>query len=151
MKLPTNELAAISWIRTIPGVPEQRVSTKLPGDNELIAASGFVTVPMVVGGSSDIYVPRRSPIVEVRTWACHLNGDRQDPPWWKANVLMETIREHCWDHQAFGGVISTRSGYYDVCVQSAYFITEPRKLESDDARFACYTADVQLHWTRRPN
>lgn len=147
-KLPTNELAALSWIRSIPGVPSERVSTKLPGDNSLIAPSGFVTV-LTVGGSSNVYVPRRSPVIQVQTWACHLNGDRRDPPWAKANQLAEVIREQCWDHTSFGGTIPTKNGYFDICVPSAYVVSEPMKLEDDEGRFACYTMDVQMHWTRR--
>lgn len=148
--LPTNELAAISWLRSLDGIPMDRVSTQLPGDTSKIADSGFVTV-RTVGGSSDIYVPRRSPVIEVQTWACHEDGDRRNPPWWKANQLAEVIREHCLDHNAFGGVVHTRNGYDNVCVQSAYLLTEPMKVpEGEDGRFACYTMDLQLHWTRRP-
>lgn len=148
MRVPTNELAAISWLKTIPGIPPTKVSTRLPSDNSLIAASGFVTV-LTVGGNSDIYVPVRSPVIEVKLWACHETEGSKEPPWWKANQLAEIIREHCLDHTAFGGVITTRTGYYDVCVPSAYLLSEPRKLEDDEARFAVYTMDLQLHWTRR--
>lgn len=146
-KIPTNELAAISWLRTLPGIPSTKVSTRLPGDNSVIAASGFVTV-LTIGGSSDIYVPRRSPVLEVKTWAGPAAGEKE-PPWWQANQLAESIREACLDHDAFGGVITTRSGYDNVCVPSAFLISEPRKLEHDDGRFAIYTMDLQLHWTRR--
>lgn len=146
-RVPTNELAAISWIKTIPGVPPTKVSTRLPGDNSLIAGSGFVTV-MTIGGSSDTYIPRRSPVIEVKTWACNATEGSKEPPWWMANHLAETIREACWDHNRFGGVITTRSGYDNVCVPSAYLLSEPRKLESDDGRFAIYVFEIQLHWTR---
>ena len=67
-KIPTNELAAITWLRTVPGVPSTKVSTRLPDDNSLIAPSGFVTV-LTVGGDSDIYVPRRSPVLVVKSLA----------------------------------------------------------------------------------
>lgn len=148
-KIPTNELAAMAWLRTIPGIPSDKVSTKIPGDNSLIAPSGFVTV-LTVGGSSDIYVPRRSPVIEIKTWACHADGDRQDPPWAKANQLAEIIRERCLDHQSFGGVLTTKNGYDNVCVPSAYVISEPMKVPDDMGRFAVYTMDVEIHWTRRP-
>jgi hypothetical protein len=147
-KIPTNELAAISWLRTVPGVPETKVSTRLPGDNSLIAPSGFVTV-LALTGSSSIYLPVRSPVLEVKTWAFRDEGQKE-PPWWMANQLAECIREACLDHNSFGGVIETRSGYDNVCVPSAYLVSEPRKLESDDGRFAAYVFELQMHWTRRP-
>lgn len=148
-RIPTSELAAMAWIRTIDGFNYDMVSDKLTGDNALIAASGFVTV-LVIGGSSDIYVPRRSPVIEVRTWACNLDGDRQDPPFAEAGSLIETIRERCLNHGKFrNSAIETEPGYEQVCVPSVYFLTDPTKHEDDDARFASWSAEVQFHWTRR--
>lgn len=145
---PTNELAAITWLRTLPGVPSTKVSTRLPEDNSLISASGFVTV-MTLGGSSDIYNPHRAPVLEIKTWA-HRGPGQKEAPWWQANQIAEAIYEACLDHRSFGGVLATRSGYDNVCVPSAYLLSEPRKLESDDGEFAVYVFELQLHWTRRP-
>lgn len=147
-KIPTNTLATMAWLRTFPEFGYDMISDTLTGDNELIAASGFLTV-RVAGGSSDIYVPRRSPVMEIKSWACHANGDRQYPPWDEANELMEIIRERCLDHRSFRGVIDTEPGYDKVCVPSAYLLTEPMEQDSDDGRFACYSVDLQIHWTRR--
>lgn len=148
-KIPTNELAAITWLRTLPGVPSTKVSTRLPADNSSIAPSGFVTV-LTVGGTSSIYLPVRSPVLEVKTWAWRGPGQKE-APWWIANQLAEAIREACLDHHSdnFRGVLTTKSGYDDICVPSAYLVTEPRKLESDDGEFAIYVFEIELHWTRR--
>lgn len=147
-KIPTNELAAISWLRTVPGVPSTKVSTRLPGDNSLIAPQGFVTV-LTLSGNSSIYLPVRSPVIEVKCWAWAGEGQKE-PPWQVANQLAESIREACLDHQSFRGVIETSSGYDNVSVPSAYLVSEPRKLEADDGRFAAYVLELQMHWTRRP-
>lgn len=146
--IPTNDLVAISWLRTVPGVPETKVSTRLPAKESLILPEGFVTVS-VLTGSSNIYLPVRSPVIEIRTWAGPGEGGKE-PQWWRANQLAECIREACLDHLSFGGVIETRSGYDDVCVPSAYLMSEPRKVISDDGRFAAFVFEVQMHWTRRP-
>lgn len=146
--LPTNDLAAISWLKTVPGVPTNKVATRLPGNLNDIGPDGFVTVT-TFSGNSDIYVPRRSPVIEIKTWARTQSGQKE-PQWWVANQIAESIRERCWDHNSFGGVIETRSGYDNVCVPSAYLISEPRKTESDDGRFAIYVFEMQFHWTRRP-
>lgn len=145
--IPTNELAAISWLKTVPGIPANKVSSRLPGNFDDIGPDGFVTV-LTLTGSSDIYVPRRSPVIEVKTWAYTQSG-KKEPQWWIANQLAECVREACLDHLSFGGEIVTRSGYDNICVPSAYFVSEPRKLESDDGRFAAYVFELQMHWTRR--
>jgi hypothetical protein len=152
MKLPTNDLAAMAWLRTIPGLPSQKISTKLPGKISVIAEEGFITV-RTVGGSSDVHLPRRSPVIEVQAWACHPESDDREPPWAKANNLVEIIREFCEDvgFTNFGGVIPTKSGYYDICVPSAITQGEPTKIEDDEARFACYRQDILINWTRRAN
>lgn len=146
--IPTNDLAAISWIKSVPGIPANKVSSRLPGNIDDIGPDGFVTI-RTLSGSSNIYLPVRSPSIEVRTWAVTQPGQKE-PKWWLANQLAECIREACLDHNAFGGEITTRNGYDNICVPSAYLISEPRKVESDDARFAIFVFDLQMHWTRRP-
>lgn len=147
--MPTSELVAITWLRQLPGVPSTKVSTKLPGDNSLIAASGFVTV-QTIGGAPHVHLPRRDPIVQVTCWACSPDGDRQDPPWAKANQLAEAIVAAVYDPKSFLGRVTTRTGYDNASVLSAYLLTEPRKADpfgtGDDARMAKYVFDLQMHW-----
>jgi hypothetical protein len=147
-KCPTNELAAMTWLRTIPSLPTGKVSTRLPGNEAEIGNEGFITV-LTVGGNSDIYVPRRSPVIEVKCWAGPVDGDKE-PPWDIANGLAEEIREACLTHHEFGGILTTNSRYDNVCVPSAYFLSEPRKMEADSGRFGIYVFELQLHWTRSP-
>lgn len=150
MKPPTNELVTLVWLRTVPGLPSQKVSTKLPPSINTISEEGFVTV-RTVGGSSNIDVPLRQPVMEVKFWACHPEGDDREPPWAKANDLAEALKDFCEDvgFTNFGGVLTTKSGYDNACVPSAYTLSEPLKILDDDARFACYSMDVQVNWTRR--
>jgi hypothetical protein len=147
-KAPTNELATMSWLRTLPGISHEMVGTKRL-DPELMPSEGFLTV-RTVGGSSNIYIPQRSPVMQITAFAFDINGDRRDPPWAAAVNLLEEIREYCMYEQFnFKGVIPTENGYDDVCVQSANPLTEPAKVPGDDARMAEYTMDVQINWTRR--
>lgn len=148
--LPTNELVAISWLRTIPGIPSDKVSTNLPsGDNETaLVSGGFVTV-LTIGGSVDPHLPRRDPVLQVDCWALEPDA-RRKPPFRRANQLAEIIQEACYEPSNFG-FVETKTGYDNVGVQSAYLITVPRKVDPvDPARYARYTFDIQLHWVRLP-
>lgn len=149
MLLPTNELVAITWLRTLDGIPSDKVSTKLPETNEVEKISGgFVTV-RTVGGEVHTHLPRRAPVLEVSCWATEPDG-RRKPPVARANQLAEIIYEACYDESNFG-LLVTKPGYDNAGVQSAYPLTVPRKMNPPDpARYALFTFDLQMHWVRIP-
>jgi hypothetical protein len=145
--LPHNELVMRSWLQGISGVPVNQIGTTLPGDNSAWAASGYVEIS-VIGGSADLYSPIRRPVFQVDCWAVMLNSSR--PPWHKANQLAEVIFNHC-----YGSVDSDSSPqrkvvlpavYRDARVIGARAVNEPRRVPSDEARFARYQFDLQLDW-----
>lgn len=151
--VPNSELVFEAWLKGIDGVPPNGVGTTLPGDNTTWAASGFVQYS-VVGGSPGVYVPEREPVFTVDCWAVRLNSAK--PPWGMANNLAETIVEACY--QGVDETIPTarvvtisRSGYEQARVQSAYPLTEPRRMPGDEARFARYQFDLALFWVRVPS
>lgn len=154
--LATSELAVTSWIGSIPDIEAiggtQIVATTLPADvgpNGEPAAwlqTGFITVT-VVGGSSPPDLPVKRPVMQVDCWATRPGSNR--PPWWQSNVLMETIRYACLQRTGFNRVLGLSAGgvqYPSAVVESAYFLTEPRRGYSDAADYACYSADVQFIW-----
>lgn len=147
--LPTNELVAISWLRTLTGVPSDKVSTNLPMKNETeLVSGGFVTV-LTIGGEVNPHLPRRGPILQVDCWALEPDA-RRKPPFRRANQLAEVIYEACFEPSHFG-FVETTAGYDNVGVQSAYPVTVPRKMDPvDPARYARYTFDLQIHWVRLP-
>lgn len=154
--LATSELVAIAWIGSIPALAAlggtQLVATTLPADvtpggkPAPWVKTGFVTVS-VVGGSPDIYLPVKKPVIQVDTWATDPGSNK--PPWWMANVLAETIRYATLQRAGINRSLSlgaNRVSYPGAVVTSAYFLTEFRRMYSDAADYAQYSADLQLCW-----
>ena len=140
---PTNEIVGASWLKTVPGIPTTGVATALPQDNSTWEASGFVTI-QVVGGQADIYVPLNQPVFQVNCWANRANSEK--PPWGKANNLAELIKAACYEHPELYGHLATPSQFENARVLSCYLLSEPRRVEADDARFAVYEFELQMHW-----
>ncbi len=146
--LPTNELVAIAWLKGITDLPTDAIGTTLPAVDSW-ADTGFIQVA-VVGGTPDRDLPVRRPVMGIEAWAANRNGAK--PPWGKADQLCAIIWAAC-----FGGVddpvpsqriVSMHvPGYQQAAVKAAYWNTEPRRIpRPDDARYALYSGDLQLHW-----
>lgn len=147
--LPNTELVAIAWIKGIPGIPTNSVNTTLPSDNTTWSSSGFVQVPFAVGGSPDMEINMQRPVVQVDFWAVNINGAK--PPWGKAAQLAQKVVQATWQGEntanpANRSVTMHVPGYLQARVHSAYFVVEPRRITEDDARFARFSGDLQLHW-----
>lgn len=150
--LATSELVAAAWIGSIKNLSTSMVATTLPPDvnpDESPAAwlqTGFVTVS-VVGGSPDIYLPVKKPVIQVDCWAARPGSGK--PPWGQANVIAETIRYATLQRTGFNRVLSlgaNGASYPGAVVTSAYFATEFRRLYSDAADYARFQADMQISW-----
>ncbi|MFF4346808.1 hypothetical protein [Streptomyces sp. NPDC001530] len=142
----TNELVTIAWLKTVVG---DRVATTLPKDNSTWAASGFVTTD-TVGGSPNIYVPLREPVMSADCWA--FNPGSQKPPWNKAATLAEAIQAACWDHPTIPQRVTLPTGYPDVLVRSAYCTGEPRRVPDDPSSYARYNIPgIALAWVEVPS
>ena len=145
-RLATNELVAVAWLGSIPGLSTQMVSTQLPADDTAWAATGFITVA-VVGGSPNIYLPVKKPVFQVDCYAVKPGSNK--PPFWKANVLAETVRYGTLPRVGFNRPLSLSAGgvsYPPARVQTAYVVTEPRRRYSDAADYAVYSFDLALEW-----
>lgn len=129
----TPELVAVAWLSTVVG---DRVATTLPKDNTSWAASGFCTIT-TVGGTPNLYVPLREPVVSVDCWA--VNPDSQKPPWNKAAALAEAVQAACYDHPAIPQTLTLPAGYPAVQVRSAYTTGEHRRVPDDPSSYARYS------------
>lgn len=140
-----HELVTIAWLKTIVG---DRVATTLPKDNATWAASGFVTTD-TVGGSPNLYVPLREPVMSVDCWA--FNADSQKPPWNKASCLAQAIQAACWAHRSIPQAVTLPTGYPAVQVRSAYCTGEPRRVVDDVSSYARYSIPgLALAWIEVP-
>ena len=146
---PTNELVAIAWLgQRVDGIVEGQVATTLPKDKAAWADEGFVQVQALPGGSPDIDVPLRRPVLQVDLWAVTLdaNGNASNkPPWNKANRLAELLRL-ATESQAYGKPVTLPDGYRGARVQAAYLIGEPTRVTDDPSGYARFTVDLALDW-----
>lgn len=144
--LPHGELVAQAWLRGIDGVPTNGVGTTLPRDNSTWEASGFVQIEGVVGGSPNVDLPISNPVFSIKCWANKAKSNK--PPWGRANQLAERIRM-----ATFGTVdapvpsariVALAPSFQNARVQSVRLLSEPRRMLSDEARFALYQFDMQM-------
>ncbi len=142
--LPTNEIVAVHWLRSIEGIPDNSVNTLLPDDNSTWEVSGFVQVGMA-GGFPDMYTPQNQPVLQIDCWAARPNSEK--PPWAKANNLAEIIKAACYNKR-YWGHLALPAQYENARVLGSVAATEPRRVQGDEARFAGYTFDLQLFWVR---
>ncbi|WP_018502986.1 hypothetical protein [Parafrankia discariae] len=139
---PTTDLVAVAWLRGVPGLPADRIATKVPADVSVWAGTGFVQVT-AVGGEPDIDVPMRRPVVSVDLWAVNPTSGR--PPWGKAASLAEHARMGCYGN--VGRVVALPAVGLAARVLSVYPMAEPRRVPDDEGSYARYQFDLALHWT----
>lgn len=140
-----SELVTIAWLKTIVG---DRVANTLPKDNSSWSASGFCTIG-TVGGTPNLYVPLREPVMSVDCWA--FNPDSQKPPWNKAACLAEAIQAGCYDHTAIPQTVTLPTGYPAAQVRSAYLTGDPRRVPDDVSSYARYSIPgLVLAWVEVP-
>ena len=149
---PNDELVAIAWIASIPGLTAAMVGTQLPPDvnpDGSVAAwiaTGFVTVS-VIGGNPDPLLPVNRPVLQVDCWATVPGSNK--PPWWKAAALASAIRYATWDRIRIPRPLSITvngANYPGATVQGASLITAFRRLYDDQGDYARMTADLSLVW-----
>lgn len=155
---PNDELVAIAWLSTIPGLSKEIVATTLPppvlkgkaGPAPWVQ-TGFVTVS-VVGGSPDVYNPINRPVLQVDCWATKPGSGK--PPWWLAAGLASAIRRACWERLNVSRPLALSAGpeiYPSAIVRVATLVTAFRRLYADQADYARYQADLQLDWIKVPD
>jgi len=142
-KFANDELAARSWLRTIPGLPVNQINMVVPEDNSTWSASGFVQIA-ITGDSSNHYYRLRRPVITASCWA--VKPGNQNPDWVKASNLAETIALACWDFNPPEGHLVLPSGYGTARILQAEIIQPPRRAYGDEGDYAKYTVDFQLTW-----
>lgn len=142
--LPSSELVATSFIKSLNISTSSNfgVATTFPENLESIK-DGFVQV-QIVGGSPNIYIPERNPLVQVDCYIPSINSSR--PAWGKAATLAEQIVQAIYALDGTTGKILDLGTYQDALVQSAYVAMEPRRIPGDPAGHARFSMDISLSW-----
>ena len=147
MTYPANgEIVAIGWLRL--ALPGYGVATTLPSLVTDIRTGGFVQV-RGVGGTPEMYLPVRRPVVAASCWAAPATEASSKPPWGRANTLAERLIAATYD-EALMDVELDLSGFgdYDPArVLTVVALSEPVRIENDPANFARYDVDLAFTWT----
>lgn len=141
-----NDLVATGFLQA---VLDQRggIGSRMPNEEDggkSWAQTGFVLVS-IVGGSPNSYAAGlRRPVLDIQ--AKWISVGSKQPPWSLANELAERIIAGCY--KAYSAPIEAilPAGYERAFVQSAYPLTEPRRLLADPSSIATYQFDLQLNW-----
>lgn len=157
--LPTSRLTAVGWlIAAVPGFTQAMVGTTLPTEPSKWAATGFVRVGPVVGGTPDAELPVASPVMSVHLYG--VNGTQapggqwswsSKPPWDRTAQLAERIRAATvaatWDGGLTRQIAMPVAGYAHAYVHGVSMLSEPREALSDVASYAHHQFDLQINWT----
>lgn len=140
---PNAEMAAVAWIKSIPGVDATKVATTLPADPDKWATTGFITV-QVVGGSPAVGVPMRNPVLAISAWKTVINSDKT--PWGETQMLAETVFNAFFDPALFPLRVENPQ-FLPISIRTAWPLTEPRKVPGNAAGYAHVQFDAQFSWT----
>lgn len=140
--LANPELAAIYWLKSFDnGLPTDQVGTVLPSVNNTdFQDNGFIQV-LAYGGTPDAYTFKQESLIQIDTWAFNLNSNKA--PWGKALNLAMLIKDGL---TSAARVVETPAAYNDVYVFEALVRIDPRRITNDEANFARYSMDLELHW-----
>lgn len=141
---PTAEQIAVAWITTVPGIPTGKVATTLPADDTSWASTGFVTITGVGGSPASRYVPMHEPVMQVDCWA--VNPGSSKPPWGRAGELAGLIVERTFTDLR-PGEFTVRTGFLPVLMRSVWPLSEPRRINEDEAGYARYQFDIVFAYT----
>lgn len=142
MQYPGSQDVAIAWLGTL-GLTIDGIGSDLPGDPTTWATHGFIQVPMVTGGSPQVHVPMREPMVQVDAWTNRPGGEL--PPWKLADHNANTIvaAMHRQDRPV---EIDLGGDYFPVRLHSIWALSEPRRILGDPSRYGRTTLDAAMRW-----
>lgn len=145
--LPNTDLVAVAWLKRNPKFSEKGIgiATVLPNDDAALRA-GFITTT-IVGGSPEIDVPIRRPVVQVSAWAAPASPGSTKTPWPQAAQIAEWAWEQTFDSAHRGVLLSfSLPGYARARVSTAVALTEPRRIPGDEGNYARVDLDVEINW-----
>lgn len=146
----TSEIVAVAWLLGVTGLTADadHVGTMLPARDPVLgwkwADSGFVQMVAVTGGTPGLHVQQREPVIQIDFWA--VNADSGRPPWGKARELAELVIADTYPAGNRNVSALMPDDYQGAYVQSAYPVTEPRRVPGDGGSFARLTMDLTLVW-----
>lgn len=146
LKHANSELVAVGFLQAILG-QHGGMGSRMPSEDDggkSWAKTGFVLLS-VVGGSPNVYAAGlRRPVLDVQ--AKWIAPNSKQPPWFLANDLAERIVAGCYGAYDSPVEAILPAGFERAFVQTAYPLTEPRRIGGDASNIATYQFDLQLNW-----
>lgn len=146
--LPNTDLVGVAWLKRNPKFSAKGIgiATVLPSNDAALRA-GFITTT-VVGGSPEIELPIRHPVIAVSAWAAPADPASSKTPWSQAFQIAEWVWEQTFDPAHMGALLTfSLPGYAQARVRTAVALTEPRRIPGDEGNYARVELDVMLNWT----
>jgi hypothetical protein len=150
-KRANTELVAAAYLRQVLAAYDPAIGAVLQGPDDETgvitwARTGFISWSNV-GGSIDINVPVRHPVVSLDIWAATAKQSKR-PPWGLAFSLAEAIIAASFDTQLHDthAVVTLPTGFPDARVTEFSALTEPARRPSDPADYAHVGFDVRIGW-----
>jgi hypothetical protein len=139
---------ALGWARSCPGIIASRVGLSLP-PVEKWAGTGFISCPLVVGGSTDMDYAYRRPIHQFDCWAAALNSDgsaKDKPPYGQAEALATALLNYTYQPVP---VLALPPAMQPVWIGAHIGRSEVQWLEEPEKGFAHYSVDIEIQWIER--
>jgi hypothetical protein len=150
-------MVAQEWLKTADGLPisPTAIGRTLPNleNNASIAASGFLQVGSVVGGTPETEVLKRRSVLELISWTPPRGRNMDKPTWNRAGDLMEAVVESTYDQDPLNvqRLLTMPTGFRNARVMSVEILTEPREVEGDEASWAGSRVEAQFNWIMMPD
>lgn len=146
---PSDAMVMLAWLQQVLGLSYS--ARTLPHPRGWFD-TGFITVPGVVGGDSEIYVPERKPVLQVNSWAANRSGAGKDtvsrkPPWGMANQLMDRIVLGTYPTPV--PEVTLDPAFLPVWIETVFPVSSVRRTPELETGIAGFSVDIALHWIER--
>jgi hypothetical protein len=157
MKRPNATMVAQAWIKGVTDLPVSPTSVgrTLPSleNNSAVAASGFIEIGGVIGGSPELEVLKRMSVVEVKCWAPPRGTNSDKPSWNKAGYLAEALLEATYDPNPLNvqRLLIMPTGFRNARALTVMSLSEPAEVMGDESGWASYRLELQFNWVMLPD
>jgi hypothetical protein len=150
--IPDDEVVAIAWIETIPGLVLDGVSTELPDDIDISPRQGYIMVTQVGGGMGSDF-PIHTAVLQCDCYVLNPDDDRVHDL--STKRIANKLREACFDrknmqralHPHAIGPDSMNIQYPLAKVFGAYAATFPHKIATPpDDQYSGHSVDITMTW-----
>ncbi|NUR09332.1 MAG: hypothetical protein HOQ45_20305 [Nocardioidaceae bacterium] len=143
--LPITRYVAAGWLQlAVPGVG---VDIELPEADSTVRQNGFIRTA-AAGGSPDVYVPMREPVVQVECWFPPPASGMQ-ASWARAEQLANRVLSATYNGALMGRLIdlSTVGNYAPARVHTVTALSEPDAVEEDASDWSRFDVDLLFRWS----